>query len=41
MRDRYRERGCNGLFDQRRGKRSYHRIEMESCRLWQNSQFDV
>ena len=30
MRDRYREHGYNGLFDQRRGKRSYHRIAMET-----------
>jgi len=28
MRDRYREHGYNGLFDQRRGKRSYHRIAL-------------
>jgi transposase len=31
MRDRYREHGYNGLFDQRRGKRSYHRIAMETA----------
>jgi transposase len=30
VRDRYREHGYNGLFDQRRGKRSYHRIPMET-----------
>ena len=30
MRDRYGEHGYNGLFDQRRGKRSYHRIAMET-----------
>jgi transposase len=31
MRDRYREHGYNGLFDQRRGKRSYHRIPLETA----------
>jgi len=31
MRDRYGEHGYNGLFDQRRGKRSYHRIAMETA----------
>ncbi len=31
MRDRYREHGYNGLFDQRRGKRSYHRIAMATA----------
>jgi transposase len=30
MRQRYREHGYNGLFDQRRGKRSYHRVAMET-----------
>jgi transposase len=31
MRERYREHGYNGLFDQRRGKRSYHRVAMETA----------
>jgi transposase len=31
MRDRYREHGYSGLFDQRRGKRSYHRIPLETA----------
>jgi len=31
MRDRYREHGYNGLFDQRRGKRSYHRVPVETA----------
>src|SRR6202166_2591612 len=31
MRDRYREHGYNGLFEQRRGKRSYHRIGMATA----------
>src|ERR1700682_1193537 len=31
MRDRYREHGYNGLFDQRRGKRSYHRIALATA----------
>jgi len=31
MRERYREHGYNGLFDQRRGKRSYHRVPMETA----------
>ena len=31
VRDRYREHGYNGLFDQRRGKRSYHRIPLETA----------
>jgi transposase len=31
MRERYREYGYNGLFDQRRGKRSYHRVAMETA----------
>ena len=29
MRQRYQEDGYNGLFDQRRGKRSIHRVPME------------
>ena len=31
MRQRYQEGGYNGLFDQRRGKRSYHRVPMETA----------
>jgi len=31
MRQRYQEGGYNGLFDQRRGKRSIHRIPMETA----------
>lgn len=31
MRQRYVEGGCNGLFDQRRGKRSIHRVPMETA----------
>jgi transposase len=31
MRERYQEHGYNGLFDQRRGKRSIHRIPMETA----------
>ena len=31
MRARYRKHGYNGLFDQRRGKRSYHRVAMEQA----------
>lgn len=31
MRDRYKEHGYTGLFDQRRGKRSIHRIPMETA----------
>ena len=31
MRQRYQEHGYNGLFDQRRGKRSIHRIPMETA----------
>ena len=31
MRQRYQEDGYNGLFDQRRGKRSIHRIPMETA----------
>jgi transposase len=30
MRHRYQEYGYDGLFDQRRGKRSYHRIPMQT-----------
>ena len=31
MRARYQEHGYNGLFDQRRGKRSIHRVPMETA----------
>ena len=31
MRDRYEEFGYTGLFDQRKGKRSIHRIPMETA----------
>jgi transposase len=31
MRTRYQEHGYNGLFDQRRGKRSIHRVPMETA----------
>jgi transposase len=31
MKDRYQESGYDGLFDQRRGKRSIHRIAMETA----------
>ena len=31
MRERYREHGYNGLFDQRRGKRSIHRVPIETA----------
>jgi len=31
MKDRYQEFGYDGLFDQRRGKRSVHRIPMETA----------
>jgi transposase len=45
MRQRYREHGYNGLFDQRRGKRSYHRIPMETAErvlaLYRDQYFDL
>ncbi len=31
MRQRYQEHGYTGLFDQRRGKRSIHRVPMETA----------
>ena len=31
MRERYREFGYTGLFDQRRGRRSIHRIPMQTA----------
>ena len=31
LRERYKEHGYNGLFDQRRGKRSYHRVAVETA----------
>ena len=45
MRDRYQEFGYNGLFDQRRGKRSIHRVPMEKAeevlRLYRELYFDL
>ena len=45
MRQRYQEGGYSGLFDQRRGKRSIHRIPMETAetvlRLYQETYFDL
>lgn len=45
MRDRYQEFGYDGLFDQRRGKRSVHRIPLEKVeevlRLYQEVYFDL
>jgi transposase len=45
MRDRYQEFGYTGLFDQRRGKRSTHRIPMETAeevlRLYREEYFDL
>jgi transposase len=45
MRQRYQEGGYNGLFDQRRGKRSIHRIPMETVErvlaLYQEKYFDL
>jgi transposase len=45
MRDRYKEFGYDGLFDQRRGKRSTHRIPMETAeevlRLYREVYFDL
>jgi len=44
MRQRYQEHGYNGLFDQRRGKRSYHRVPMETAErvlaLYREKYFD-
>ena len=44
MKERYEEFGYNGLFDQRRGKRSIHRIPMEVAErvlaLYQETYFD-
>jgi transposase len=44
MRQRYQEHGYTGLFDQRRGKRSIHRVPMETAQrvltLYQNKYFD-
>ena len=44
MRERYQEGGYNGLFDQRRGKRSIHRVPMETAEkvlhLYQETYFD-
>jgi transposase len=45
MRERYQEFGYNGLFDQRRGKRSMHRVPMEAAeevlRLYREVYFDL
>ena len=45
MRQRYQESGYRGLFDQRRGKRSVHRIPMETAErvleLYQERYFDL
>jgi len=45
IRERYREFGYTGLFDQRRGKRSTHRIPMETAeevlRLYRERYFDL
>jgi len=45
IRDRYQEFGYTGLFDQRSGKRSIHRIPIETAeevlRLYQEEYFDL
>ena len=45
IRDRFEEFGYTGLFDQRRGKRSIHRVPMETAeevlRLYQEVYFDL
>jgi transposase len=45
MRDRYQEFGYTGLFDQRRGKRSIHRVPMQTAeevlRLYREVYFDL
>ena len=45
MRQRYQEHGYGGLFDQRRGKRSYHRVPMETAErvlaLYRDQYFDL
>src|SRR6516164_10749857 len=45
MRQRYQEDGYTGLFDQRRGKRSIHRVPMETAEnvleLYQQRYFDL
>ena len=45
IRDRYQEFGYTGLFDQRGGKRSIHRVRMETAeevlRLYQEVYFDL
>lgn len=45
IRDRYKEFGYTGLFNQRRGKRSIHRIPMETAeeilRLYREVYFDL
>ncbi len=45
MKDRYQEFGYTGLFDQRRGKRSIHRVPMKTAeevwRLYREVYFDL
>src|SRR5437868_14943331 len=45
MRERYQAFGYTGLFDQRRGKRSIHRVPMETAeevlRLYRETYFDL
>src|SRR5512138_485702 len=45
IKQRYEEFGYNGLFDQRRGKRSIHRVPMETAEkvlaLYQETYFDL
>ena len=45
IRERYQKFGYTGLFDQRRGKRSTHRIPMETAeevlRLYKETYFDL
>jgi transposase len=45
LRQRYQEHGYSGLFDQRRGKRSFHRVPMETAEkvlaLYQERYFDL
>ena len=45
IRQRYQDFGYNGLFDQRRGKRSVHRVPMETAEkvlaLYQEKYFDL
>ena len=45
IRQRYQEFGYHGLFDQRRGKRSVHRVPLETAEkvlaLYQEKYFDL